>query len=202
MSSFKNSKLVIMCPFPQYMTGKCCCDEGHITNFQDSVFSSELSGELDSVEELLDGWGQNSATSSVLINIRQFADQPDCNLKELSLDGQSFWLETDPVHCVPELYTVIADAIFNLNGDSESEGQPPAKRQRLESIVVMRKEPLPQKPNPKAKHSWSSGILPPINRGGRGGGGWGRGTGGWQPQVRGRGRGWGRRPFRGSYRGR
>jgi hypothetical protein len=90
-------------------------------------------------------------------------------------DGQSFWPETDPVHCVPEVYTVIADAIFNLSADSESEGQPPAKKQRLESIVVMRKEPVSQKPYQKSKPSWSSGMLPPMNRGGRGGGGQGRG---------------------------
>jgi hypothetical protein len=54
-------------------------------------------------------------------------------------------------------------------------GQPPAKRQRLESIVVMRKEPEIQKPYQRPQQSWSSGSLPPMNRGGRGGRGRGRG---------------------------
>jgi hypothetical protein len=109
-------------------------------------------------------------------------------LPDLQVNGRPIWSSEDLVHGVLELYRLAAVAIAStianeVEGDEDG-GQPPQKRQRLESVVVRRAGENIQRGR-GATASWSTGTLPPPH---------GKGT-------KGRGRPMRGRIMRGSWRG-
>jgi hypothetical protein len=64
--------------------------------------------ELDSVEDLLVGWGQSLTSRSDILNFRSVADDPEASLLELRIDGEELWQVLDPVHGTAALYSGMA----------------------------------------------------------------------------------------------
>jgi hypothetical protein len=185
------------------MVGKCCGDPDHITNFADPEYETDISGELEVIDDLLNGWGQAHSTATFVLNFCDFLDAPDAPLRNMMVDGKVLWSKQDPVHMVPEAYSAMALALVSALdelGGCDSESTPAAKRPRLESVVVRTASENKRGStvlNQERKQSWSAGVLPEKSKsnntqfGGGRGNGWprfswrGRGQRG---HVRGRGR--------------
>jgi hypothetical protein len=171
IDSQSSPRIVIVTPVPRYLLAKCCSDPDHITNFADRHYITEIEKELDSVEDLLVGWGQSLTSRSDILNFRLVADDPEAGLLELRIDGEELWQLPDPVHGTVALYSGMAKllaSILSTDEESDQEGEPVQKRPRFESIVVQRQGGAAQKAPTKSTASWSTGILPPPPRGGRG----------------------------------
>jgi hypothetical protein len=180
---FRNEKpfnIVIISPVPRYVSGKCCKDKNHISNFDDPLYNTEMMTELDSVEDLLSGWGQNLTENAEIISIRSIADIPDASLSELTFQEQPLWAKEDPVHCIGPAYISLARHVRDmvLTEEVSDEGGSTPKRPRLESVVVQREQAAGRAgPSKGMAASWSTGSLPATQRdssrgsyrGGRGG---------------------------------
>jgi hypothetical protein len=66
-------------------------------------------------------------------------------VKSLTIQGETIWSTEDPVHASRVLYKALAEDILNMIGISDDASAdvgagagPPAKRARLESVVVQR----------------------------------------------------------------
>jgi hypothetical protein len=210
LNAFPETKIVVMSPMPRYMHRKCCDSTDHITNFSENGFQTEISEELEKVDDLLTAWLQTAQVPSLLVNYRSGTDDPEADVLELSVGGTCIWQAADPVHAIPQLYQKLAEAICSSLDDLDVpaiSGQ--AKRPRLESLVV-RSVPkvFSQKKPASAPQSWSAGHLPAnisrgrargrgaAPRGARGQRGWYRGNGFWRGGGGRGGRSWPR------YRGR
>jgi hypothetical protein len=170
---FRNDKphnLVVMSPVPRYVSGKCCKDDKHISNFDDPLNNTKMMTELDSVDDLLTGWGQNLTENAEIINIRSISDIPDASLSELTFQEQPLWSKEDPVHCIRPAYVARLVRDHVLTEELAEEGGSTPKRARLESVVVQREQVAGRgRPNRVVVASWSTGSLPASSRGsGRG----------------------------------
>jgi hypothetical protein len=189
----KNPRIIALSPLPRYVTEKCCLDPEHITNAGDSDFHTDIDGNMETIEDLLNGWAQSINVRSEVFSFRMVADNPSVDLYTLQVRGDPLWRTGDPVHGSANYYAEMATAVMESVRAAimEDGSEPPVKRARLESTIVRRPtEDRPPKPHHSA--SWSTGTLPPTRgRGGKMQGGPDRGN-------RARGRGfWWRRPFRG-----
>jgi hypothetical protein len=197
--------IILLVPIPRYVMQNCCENSGHISNRKDPSFELEMMTDLEIVEDLITAWGQAHCSPTHIINFRTVTDEPDANLSNLKIGGISIWLESDPVHASPVLYTALAQAIAatcaNLSDDNAME--PATKRQRLESVVVTPEKPATGNAVLSRAPSWSTGQLPERNMTGQRGRGqrghYYRGQrGNWPTFVRGRagrGSGWRRGQF-------
>jgi hypothetical protein len=186
--SWPDNKIILMVPIPRYLHKKCCDQHDHITNFGDPDFQ-EVPAEIEKVSDLLTAWLQAGQAPGLLVDFRAATDIPDARLADLTVGGQSIWMQHDPVHPAPALYSRLAELIYaSLDElDAVNVGGAP-KQQRLESIVVKKSGNTGHKI--VSRQSWSAGILPAnSSKPGTAGRGRGRGAGpsGW-PR---RGRGWG-----------
>jgi hypothetical protein len=154
-----------MSPVPRYVSGKCGKDNNHISNFDDPLYNTEMMTELDSVDELLTGWGQNLNENAEIISIRSIADIPDASLSELTFQEQPLWAKEDPVHCIGPAYVAMASLCATMCSRRRRQrrgGVPP----RLESVVVQREQAAGRGgPNRVVAASWSTGSLPATPRG-------------------------------------
>jgi hypothetical protein len=122
------------------------------------------------------------------MNFRSVADDPEQLLQDLRIEDDSMWAEEDPVHCRAKVYNAMASSLLSLlkSGGDDSDLEPAAKRQRLESVVVQRSGPATNAAPRRSTASWSTGSLPPSRgRSGKARGGPYRGR-----PFRGRQRGW------------
>jgi hypothetical protein len=129
---FRNDKphnLVVMSPVPRNVSGKCCKDDKHISNFDDPLYNTEMMTELDSVDDLLTGWGQNLTENAEIINIRSISDIPDASLSELTFQEQPLWSKEDPVHCIGPAYVAMARLVRDhmLTEELAEEGGAPPR---------------------------------------------------------------------------
>jgi hypothetical protein len=164
-----NAKLILLLPLPRYIKGSCCPDPDHVTNLNSPDFVDDISGGLEMVEEVLHSWLQSLERPSTLLHYRSVIDVPDAPLTDLQLDGSPLWSMGDNVHCAPAVYEAIAQAIIGAVADLNEATEQPAKRQRMESVVVRsaREHNLPHE-RPVRPPGWSSGVLPDRPRRGRG----------------------------------
>jgi hypothetical protein len=130
------------------------------------------------MEDLVIGWVQSVNERSEVFNFRTCTDDPNDSLPDLQLNGCPIWSAEDPVHVIPDLYSEAAATIMGaISSDSgDFEAQVPAKRQRLESVIVRRAGESSKPRGKPAAASWSTGTLPPP-----------------------RGKGWRGRPMRGRF---
>jgi hypothetical protein len=197
-------------PLPRYVTGRCCSDPEHVSNFNDPTFETDLNSDMEMVEDLLTGWLQSFCNSGTLIHFRTTADNPEAPLNELTVNGSAMWPADDPLHCTEAMYRALTmatvAAIEELTAGTVGDSDEPApKRSRLESVVVVRENAQGSNKAPApAPQSWSSGVLPSqpaCGRGGLNGRGGPTGVNGW-PRARGFYQSRGRRFSRGGHRGR
>ncbi len=128
-----NAKVVLVIPFPRYITGKCCHDPEHLTNWGQESQSAEIYRAIESAESAIaaDSAGMTFSTLSVI----EVFNGSDLDLSEVTTpDGQSIWREADPVHLSQQAYSELAAAVMALHGESGG-GVRPRKRPRLESVV-------------------------------------------------------------------
>jgi lysophospholipase L1-like esterase len=186
--SWPDNKIILMVPILRYLHKKCCDQQDHITNFGDPDFQ-EVAAEIEKVSDLLTAWLQAGQAPGLLVDFRASTDIPDAGLVDLTIDGQSIWMQQDPVHPAPALYSRLAESIYaSLDElDAANVGGAP-KRPRLESIVVKKSGNTGNKI--VSRQSWSAGILP-ANSSKPGPAGRGRGRGAGQSGWPRRGRGWG-----------
>jgi hypothetical protein len=163
--------LLVLAPIPRYVTKKCCTDPDHVTNFDSPDYATEMAAELDQIDELLTGWALNITEKSGVFNIQCLADITDAPLSELTFQEAALWPANDPVHVIGPAYTALARVISaHLKADDDGTENPP-KRPRLASVVVQREEAASNsRGRPAAAASWSTGMLPPVRRGGARGG--------------------------------
>jgi hypothetical protein len=193
--SWPDSQTILLVPIPRYLHKKCCDNKDHITNFGDPDFQ-EVAAELEKVSDLLTAWLQSGQAPGLVVDFRAATDNPEAGMVDLTIDGQSIWMQQDPVHPIPALYARLAESIFASLDELDAAnvcGAP--KRPRLESIVVKKTGSTGSKI--VSRQSWSAGILPadssksgPTGRGrGRGAGqsGWPRRGRGWSGSRGGRG---------------
>jgi hypothetical protein len=168
---YRAPKLIGLVPLPRYVLEKCCSDTNHIKNISDPDYVTDMEHGMEMLEDLMIGWVQGINERSEVFNFRSCTDNPEDQLPDLQINGRPIWRCDDPVHAVPELYreaaaTITAAIEGGSDGDGYS-GQGPAKRPRLESVVVRRAGESGQARGRPAPASWSTGTLPPPR--GRGG---------------------------------
>jgi hypothetical protein len=191
-------RVICLVPVARYISAKCCNDRDHVKNYTEADYANDIEAGLELAEDLLTGWAQNIASRADIINFRSVADDPEQLLQDLRFEDDPFWAEEDPVHCVAKVYSAMAGSLISLlnSGEDEGDGEPAAKRQRLESVVVQRSGSATNAAPRRSTASWSTGLLPPSRgRGGRARGGpyrghpfGGRQRGWFRPYGRGRGR--------------
>jgi hypothetical protein len=192
-------KIVLLVPIPRYVVASCCENPEHVSNRLDRDFTTEISGEMERVEEMHDAWAQSWTALAMVLGYRAVTDDPEAPLADLTVSATSVWLEADPVHAAPELYAALATAVDSCCDEMCGEVSPPtAKRARLESFIVRPggHNKAVSEAKPVRPQGWSSGTLPekrkkPPQLGRR----WFRGQRGW-PRIRG-GRGFTRGGFGG-----
>jgi hypothetical protein len=191
-NSFPETKILTVLPIPRYVTGKCCDNENHVSNFADPGFLADISDGLEKAEELLTGWLQSLPVVGMIIDFRAGTDEPGADLPYLTTSGDSVWQASDPVHPSASLYSSLAEEIRAALAEydvSEAGQGGCSKRPRLESMVV--RKAGKSNDAPARPQSWSLGILPDqqrLSRGGQQGGN--RGGRGHTGRGRGRLRGW------------
>jgi hypothetical protein len=191
----KNPHVICLVPVPWYIVAKCCPDREHIKNYTETDYSQDIESGLELAEDLLTGWSQNITSRADIINFRSVTDDPEQLLQDLRFEDEPIWAEEDPVHCSPRVYSAMAGSIADMlsNVFAESDAEPAAKRQRLESVVVQRSGAASNAAPSRSTASWSTGSLLPS----RGRGGKARGLPHRGRSFRGRQRGWYRPFFRG-----
>jgi len=171
-----SATVVLVAPFPRYVTGKCCQSEQHLTNHGTETFWAEIEKTGISVQQAVEACDFASVCKIFYIS--------DCiGIDELypmeNLSGD-IW-DRDAVHLTQSGYQRVADALATVCLCRE-EGEPSAKRQRLDSIV-----PATADRGLRGRHSvplpaWLTGDVQAGRGGGRGrayrGGGRGEGRGG------------------------
>jgi len=195
LSAAKESKTVLFAPIPRYISGKCCSDQGHVTNWNTGSLTSEVHRAGEMAELAVSG--SAAISRSTFISVLEFFDSTDPLLSEVRTGGgQSIWLTSDPVHLSQHAYSELVNMLTDML-QQEEDGPRPRKRARLESVV-------PAIPGGRRGHQgrirpplWVSGMAARASSGGRGRGrGEFRGAGLWRPRGGGRGM-WYSSPFRG-----
>jgi len=205
LDAARGSKVVLVIPIPRYILNKCCTAAGHVANFGQESFSSEVYRAMEMAEQAIAAC--SAASDSVTTGVIEVFSCADLDLAEVcTTGGESIWGSTDPVHLSQPAYMELADSIVRST-DSE-QGERPRKRARLESVVPPATRGARGVQGRVRPPLWVSGMAPRLpTRPGRGRA-WPRGQtrGLWRPRGRGgsggriysyRGRGYRGRGFRG-----
>jgi hypothetical protein len=197
-------KIMLISPLARYVTGKCCDEPGHLSNFADPDYFSDLAADLDKVEDLMKAWVQAQHMPGLLLAAHSVVDEPAALLTEMAVGGQPLWADADPVHACKGYYSAMTAAIATAIEEHGFMAGESIKRARLESVVV-RSENSDTGPQSIRPQSWSSGTLQSRKRRGNGGQGRGGSAGpsrgqhrGWKRGFQRGGGGWRSRGFRGS----
>jgi hypothetical protein len=152
-------------PFARYITGKCCLDPMHITNYGEEFFKV-----IDIVESVL------ATVDCSLLKLGDVFSNVDNNLSELcTADDAPVWSAGDPVHLSKAAYGELGAYIAATAGGCDTGRQ--LFRPRLESIIPT-----------NAAGSIGKGVrgnfstpLWVTGQAGRAASGWGRGRGRGRP---------------------
>jgi hypothetical protein len=121
---------VLVAPLPRYVSGKCCNDDSHITNFAEVQYMCELKKPAEVFAALMSNGNHKVFTLSDLV-----PDNADLLYEATGvIGGGGVWASGDPVHLSKAAYQEIAKALVNMAEDAS--GTTPAKRIRLNSIVL------------------------------------------------------------------
>jgi hypothetical protein len=171
------ARIILVAPFPRYISGKCCADPSHITNFGADGYRYEFEGLRDRVESVLAESGVGGGGIG-LFHLSDAWQNADWSYSDLRTDsGGPVWRQDDPVHLTADAYHEVASALLLLRG---GDCEPLAKRRRLESVVTGQRG-LTTRGKAIRPMPWVAGLE--TGNGGRGrgwaaavGGGRGRGS--------------------------
>jgi len=196
LDAARGSKVVLLIPIPRYIQNKCCATAGHVANFGQENFSSEIYRAMEMAEQAIAAC--SAASDSVTTGIIEVFSCADLDLAEVrTAGGEAIWLATDPVHLSQPAYMELADSI--MGNAAPAQGERPRKRARLESVVPAAARVARGVQGRVRPPLWVSGMAPRMpTRAGRGRA-WPRGQASVSWRARGRG-GAGGRGY--GYRGR
>jgi hypothetical protein len=143
-----NTKVVLVCPTPRYVLGKCCNETSHIENFNNEDYGDDLTEFQDQHRRLLGGWGVAVGLNFDILDLTAVVGPVEPALgKRLTSVGTSIWSERDSVHLSREAYLDAANAIVELAagngnmgpGDSASSSGTSecSKRKQPDSVVTL-----------------------------------------------------------------
>ena len=165
------AKKIALLPFPRYLSGKCCSNPEHITNFGNEEYKEEVLRVSSAVRS-----AYNSVKPPGEFVIYSLSDS-DLLHTATADDPGDIW--RDPVHFRGTVYAAIAADLLVLIGAAAAEepGALPAKRQRLDSVAPPVICTAPQTRGQVPTPGWLMGVAVQAQQG-RGGWGRGRGSGG------------------------
>jgi hypothetical protein len=148
-----NSRVILICPTPRYVVGKCCNDPNHIDNFNSSEYGDDLTEFQDQHRRMLGGWGIATELNFGILDLTAVVGPVEPILgKRTTSGGASIWAEGDNVHLSREAYMDAASAIVEIAtgcgntepGDSASStGTSDAhKRKQPVSVVTFPSQPV------------------------------------------------------------
>jgi len=204
LDAARGSSITLVVPFPRYIVNKCCNNTGHVSNFGQESFSTEIYRAMEMAEQAISAC--SAASNARTMGVVETFSCADLDLAEVrTAADESIWLTTDPVHLSQSAYKELADAV---TGSMDLAGARPRKRARLESVVPAALRAGRGMQGRVRPPLWVSGMAPrlPMRRGR--GTSWPRGQPGgfWRPRgrggARGRSGGYRSRGYRGrGYRG-
>jgi hypothetical protein len=149
---FDKSQVILICPTPRYVVGKCCNEPNHIDNFNNSDYGDDLTEFQDQHRRLLGGWGVATGLNFDILDLTAVVGPAEPILgKRTTSGGASIWADRDNVHLSREAYMDAASAIVEIAtgcGNSEpgesasSTGSSDVhKRKQPESVVTFPSQP-------------------------------------------------------------
>jgi hypothetical protein len=178
--AMKEAKKIVVLPFPRYLAGKCCTDVNHITNFGDESYEDEVLRVSVAVRA-----AYNSAKPCGFFMLYSLSDTDLLIAAENRPLGGENAIWRDPVHFQPDVYSSIAaDLVDQIAEATKGEGgadQHPNKRRRIDSVAPPVVCVAPRARGRSLLPAWLMGRAAGFEQ---------------------RGRGDGRRPSAGGYRGR
>ncbi len=151
-----NSRVILVCPTPRYVVGKCCDDPSHIENFGSNDYADDLTEFQDQHRRLLGGWGVATGLNFEILDLTAVVGPIEPILgKRTTSGGASIWAEGDHVHLSREAYKDTANAIVEMaagcgntaTGDSASSSDTSGshKRKQPDSVVTFPAQPAKRK---------------------------------------------------------
>jgi hypothetical protein len=164
------AKVVFVIPLPRYVLFASCKDDTHVSNRLSGELAAEFSGAEKCLSEAA-ATGERTGTAR-LINILSFFGSCESFPQDLTtVDGASIWAG-DGIHLTSNASRVAARMLMADLSHGGQEGEPAAKRTRLESVVPIpapakkkeaaKSNPTPPPPRPCPPPLWLSGQLPPT----------------------------------------
>jgi hypothetical protein len=177
----KDTKVLLVCPTPRYLTQKCCSKVNHIDNFGSPDYDDDFYDFQEQHRKILYNWGTSKGLNFELIDPTTCVNQTEPSLKSRRTSaGSPLWNETDGVHLSPDGYRDLACAIMELVTGSDNDSYDDSedgtascstgasKRKHPDSVVTM---PHPVK-HSRGKGSeaapvagWLMGKPEQVNRG-------------------------------------
>jgi hypothetical protein len=105
------SRVILVCPTPRYVVGKCCDDPKHIDNFNSSDYRDDLNEFQDQHRRLLGGRGVTTGINFNILDLTAVVGpiEPTLGNRKTS-GGASIWADGDNVHLSREAYMDAASA--------------------------------------------------------------------------------------------
>ena len=97
-----NRPLVVVTPFPRYISAPCCGEPSHVTNFRDADFAENIIGQLGELR-------MNFRSFLFSDRLRRTSTIDPAPLMEMATDPVH-WV--DPVHPKPETFAKLADLVL------------------------------------------------------------------------------------------
>jgi hypothetical protein len=124
---------IVLSPLPKYWQDRCCSDEDHVSNINDSDFEAGIFSGLDSLRRVIkDVLHVNSVKNFTVYNTSQLCtSEPGAKTTSASVrDALAvMWRSDDPVHPSEDAYSTLAGNIVSLmdaaSEKASSSQQPP-----------------------------------------------------------------------------
>jgi hypothetical protein len=137
-----SSRVILVCPTPRYVVGKCCNDPSHIDNFNSDEYGDDLTDFQDQHRQLLGGWGVAIGLNFDILDLTAVVGPVEPILGKRTIStGASIWAEGDNVHLSREAYMDAASAIVEIATESGNTGPGDSASSAGTSDSLKRKQP-------------------------------------------------------------
>ena len=122
----KTAQVYLISPLYRYVTGRCCRDAGHITNYSDPLFSKMMANSIQSIGKQLRSlvWHRHWKNVHVINPAAHMGIGTPNSLSEEEADAQlASLLERwgqDPVHPASEAYGQLAETLLSKMAEKKS----------------------------------------------------------------------------------
>jgi hypothetical protein len=139
----KKTRVLLICPIPRYVTGKCCADPTHIENFESPDYDDELLECQDQHRRILSAWGTTIGLNFEICDPTSVVNNTEPMLRHrITSKGAQLWCQTDGVHMSKDAYADLAHAVLEAaqgddTGDAASGISGSSKRKVPDSVVTL-----------------------------------------------------------------